>query len=77
MAIRNMRLSFCLILALVALGCAVYYLIAWEVPVVLFFIPVGKITTENQPALFWSIVFAHAVVSLLGLVCGVRLARKR
>jgi len=71
---RRLRISLCSIVALAAVASILYYLIEAQVPVVLFFIPLGKITLEDQPALFWSIVAAHAVVAALALVLGIRFA---
>jgi len=77
MWIRNRWISVWWLVSLTAFGGMAYYLIASEIPIVLFFIPVGKITTENQPILFWSVVFAHLAVGALGLVQSVRRARRR
>jgi len=52
-----------------ACGCAIYFLVSSEVPLVLFFIPVGEVSRENSPTMFWLFVAGHVILGVVCLVC--------
>ena len=59
---------FCLVVAAVGLGGSSYYLVSSRIPLVLAFIPVGEVTRDNNPIMFWLIVASGLIVGALGLV---------
>ncbi len=59
---------FCLVVAAVGLGGSGYLVVTSRVPLVLAFIPVGEVTRDNSPILFWLIVTGGPVAGPLGLV---------
>ncbi len=59
---------FCLVVAAVGLGGSSYFVVSSRVPLVLAFIPVGEVTRDSSPMMFWLIVTSGLVVGALGLV---------
>ena len=59
---------FCLVVAAVGLGGSGNSVVNSRVPLVLAFIPVGKVTRVNSPIMYWLIVTSGLIVGALGLV---------
>lgn len=57
----------CRILAVVAFGCGVYFLVTGEVPLVVVFAPVGKVTRHGNPPLYWAFVASHLMLAIAAL----------
>ncbi len=51
------------IVAVTAVGCIAYYLATGAVPVVLFFVPISRVTATETPWLYWGIVLVHGLVA--------------
>ena len=73
---QRILLALCLIVSAVALGCAAYFLVTSRVPLVIAFVPAGRITIEEQPWLYWSFVSSHILLGILALIAAGLISRR-
>ena len=59
-----MSVYVCLIIAVVALGSMVYSLVTGEVPLVVFFASVGKVTRHENPPAYWAFIISYLVFAI-------------
>ena len=64
----------CLVVSVVAFGCTAYFLLSGEVPMVVFFAPIGEVTRHENPAAYWVFVISHLFVAIAALVLAKRKA---
>ena len=59
---------FCVVVAAVSLGGSTYFVVSSRVPLILAFIPLGEVTRDDSPIMFWMIVASGLIAGILGLV---------
>ena len=69
-----MSVYVCLIVAVVAFGSMVYSLVTGEVPLGVFFVPVGKVTRHENPPVYWAFIISHLVLAIGTLLVAKRKA---
>ena len=69
-----MSVYVCLIIAVIAFASMVYSLVTGEVPLVVFFAPVGKVTRHENPPVYWAFIISHLVLAIAGLLVAKRKA---